>query len=52
MTFMFLIFGIMTSVVLGTILTMMAEAIDTIRHHVKMYIRRRDIRKYRERVNS
>lgn len=52
MTFMFLIFGIMTSVVLGTILTMVAEAIDMARHYVKMYIRRRDIRKYRERNNA
>ncbi len=50
--FVLLIFGVMTSVVLGTILTLIAEAIDTSRHYVKMYIRRRDIRKYRERNNA
>lgn len=52
MTFALLIFGVMSSLVLGTVLTLIAEAIDTVRHHVKIAIRRRDIRKYRERTNA
>ena len=52
MTFLLFIFCVMTAVILGTILTLAAEAIDTTRHYVKAYIRQRDIRKYRERNNA